>query len=306
LLTEPKVYYTLIALIWEFVMRYIQSLLFGSQEPARANTRTEGKGAGFTLIELLVVIAVITLLMSILLPALERAKRQAICIRCQSNLHQWAIAFAMLTSERSGFFPRRGNLQSDPDTIATAGFFPDDCSVENGYATLIKPYLRDERLRLCPAATKTIEQGAQQPYAAWQIGDIVGSFGLNDWVLSGWPGISDEQDKWLWKTPNARGINNVPLFMDCSIFTYVNPRHYNEPPAYEQDVIYQLGRAEGEIKRFCVNRHNEEIDGLFLDFSVRKVGLKEIWELRWHRKWPMDAPPPVWPVWMEHMKDYYY
>ena len=60
----------------------------------------------FTLIELLVVIAIIAVLMAILMPALQRIKKQARNVVCHSNLHQWGLIWAMYTQEHNGYFPK--------------------------------------------------------------------------------------------------------------------------------------------------------------------------------------------------------
>jgi prepilin-type N-terminal cleavage/methylation domain-containing protein/prepilin-type processing-associated H-X9-DG protein len=60
---------------------------------------------GFTLVELLVVIGIIALLISILLPALHKAREQANLIACGSNLHQIAALVEIYTSESKGFIP---------------------------------------------------------------------------------------------------------------------------------------------------------------------------------------------------------
>jgi prepilin-type N-terminal cleavage/methylation domain-containing protein/prepilin-type processing-associated H-X9-DG protein len=61
--------------------------------------------AGFTLIELLVVVAIIALLISILLPALDGARKQGRAVQCAANLHHVSQAFSIYLAENQGTYP---------------------------------------------------------------------------------------------------------------------------------------------------------------------------------------------------------
>jgi len=65
----------------------------------KREVRQNDPAAGFTLIELLVVIAVIAILMSILMPALSRAREQGKRATCLSNLKNLTIAWIMYADD---------------------------------------------------------------------------------------------------------------------------------------------------------------------------------------------------------------
>lgn len=63
---------------------------------------------GFTLVELLVVIGIIALLISILLPSLNKAREAGRRIKCLSNMRQLAMASSMFAQDNKGWMPSRG------------------------------------------------------------------------------------------------------------------------------------------------------------------------------------------------------
>ena len=89
-------------------------------------------GAGFTLMELLVVIAIITILASLLFPALAGAKRKANQVKCLNGQRQVNLALSMYAADADGQYPpRRGR---------TSAWF-----------VVMVPYYKDARVLKCPA-----------------------------------------------------------------------------------------------------------------------------------------------------------
>jgi hypothetical protein len=137
-----------------------------------------------------------------------------------------------------------------------------------------------------------------------------GSYGLNGWVEKNrCPDEPENNKRRRWRHAAASGPDNIPLLLDAAWIDGWPQEHHGPPQYYDQDF-----RADSstQMPRFCINRHEGFVNSLFLDFSVRKVGLKELWILKWHRQYDACGPyticggitPQSWPDWMQNFPDY--
>ena len=262
-------------------------------------TRTGRQGRGFTLIELLVVIAVIALLMAVLLPVLGRVRKQAQSLGCQANLKQLGMATGMHLAENERLLPRwlSGSERN---------------GLPHWWARLLidRDELKDTMV--CPSTKRPEDTPEDESlfggkYHAWWWDGIQrgsGSYGYNDALYPSHRHRGDSAHHWD-KPSLIRRPASIPMMLDSLWLTTAMPdleRTY--PPPYEE--------APYPYPLSCIDRHNGHVNGLFVDYSLRRIGLKELWTLKWSSGFDTAGPwtlaggvhPGDWPEWMRRFKDY--
>ena len=268
----------------------------------------------FTLIELLVVIAIIAILAALLLPALSRAKASAHNAQCRSNLHQWALAFAMYCGDNNDSMPMGWN-----DPALWGG--------QRGmWMSAVRAYYSNPKIRQCPAA-RTFRDTLPNPFdtsldatllswgvlgsngypvLVWGEAGDYGSYGINAWTHNppSGPGMMTPSEPagrpyyWRKLATAGRGLN-VPVFGDC-IWDGTAPMHDDTPPPKKG---VQVAGAKGEMSNFCLPRHpgRRPVNMTFADSSTRGVGIKEQWRLKWHQQFDTTYMDKInsWPAWMK-------
>lgn len=274
--------------------------------------------SGFTLIELLVVIAIIALLLSVILPSLRKAKEQSRFVVCLSNVRQWGVILSSFLIDNDGKF-FEGWRASPPSGVQ-----------DQLWLAVAKDYYDDPKIRLCPVTTdledrttawKSVyhfsDNGAGQWWAKLE-GDY-GSYGINAFVedsemvvsIGGDVGIAN-CDKLNWKRGDVKGAYQIPVLTDSWWYTFWPDNGQDAPPGRdEKDSRSTGGDNAYSMSRLCIDRHNGQLGMLFMDWSVRKVGLKELWTLKWHREANTSGPKTLaggatydWSEWMDGYKDY--
>ena len=81
-------------------------------EPIRDNSN---KKAGFTIVELLTVMSIIVILISLLMPALNRVRRYATRVKQKAQFHSLAVALDLFNAENEGY-PPSDRLDTNPTT----------------------------------------------------------------------------------------------------------------------------------------------------------------------------------------------
>jgi len=95
---------------------------------------------GFTLVELLVVISIIALLLAILLPAVQSARRVANRVVCLSQVRQIGTAIQTYTHDHNGHFPYSG-----------WGIYPDPLSANWSQYLQDEGLILDKEIYVCPS-----------------------------------------------------------------------------------------------------------------------------------------------------------
>jgi prepilin-type processing-associated H-X9-DG protein len=170
-------------------------------------------------------------------------------------------------------------------------------------------------LLLCPSAKKAAGDPPGDPFggntcAAWwqrqgselEAPTVVSSYGQNAWVA----GDPLTLKRPCWTTCLIKDASAVPVYLD-SRGACAYPFETEAPPAYENMRIVATSMAY-----FVIDRHSGGVNALFMDWSVRKVGLKELWTLKWGPDFNTAGPwtkaggvqPDQWPQWMRKFKDY--
>ncbi len=237
------------------------------------------RNRGFTLIELLVVIGIIAVLAAILLPALGRARQQALSVQCISNLRQLYLANTMYASEHQGHY-----VPAAPDIYATNGGLTrwhgareradDEFDPDKG---LLAEYLPDKRVKACPVFTEYMSKN--QAPNAFESG--TGGYGYNMAYIGSTRFRANDypMDTKTYTTPASKSAtrdsevgnpSETIMFADSALAQdgYIIEYGFLEPPYYPSSDNPTGNEDWGLTSPSLHFRHNGRINVIWCDGHV--------------------------------------
>ena len=162
-------------------------------------------GRGFTLIELLVVIAIIAILAAILFPVFAQAREKARQSMCGSNIKQLTTAVQAYMNDHDNVLMMSFITPLNPFTQGGAM----NNSNTQIWTTLIMPYVKNDKIFLCPSLPER-----QAQFATGWVDDIPNGIYGRGWLPYGYNlGISN----WFWRRGAevvARMIPNIAVIKE--------------------------------------------------------------------------------------------
>ena len=246
---------------------------------------------GFTLVELLIVTGLITMLVAMACPVVQKAKAAANATACLSNLRQMGNALTMYVAENRGrMIDYIWSSAGDPD-IAWRGYWPG----------ILASYRVSGDAVLCPAADKPASYNHGMGYGsatdAWtgnyqkngtvvrfnSVNYRISSYGFNRYLAAG----EFDSDGRVTKLSAIKCAGYVPAFMDM-VWLDARPgngsatEHPESPPDFNGG---RLKSGDPEHWRFLISRHGKAINVGMADGSARTVPLEETYSLIWCQQW---------------------
>jgi len=245
----------------------------------------------FTLIELLVVVAIIAMLIAILLPSLSRAREQAKCTVCLSNLREIGLAMQMYGQEHRDQIP----------AVACPRF---DVPEENYWLYVLHRTVRQDLIARCP------NDDTELPFLDWDA-----------------PPPPEERDQYRWSSFALNVCLVVPPGMNGDALYPQRIDRLDRIPHPESVVYLAAIRSGGDDHEWdhadhfhselwdspedpirdglAWQRHTGRSNYLFADGHVETVFWKQTWDMEGYPDcgtnlwWPSDAPhwppPPAGP-----------
>ena len=210
---------------------------------------------GFTLVELLVVIAIIALLLSILMPALQKVREQGKAVVCLANLKQQGYALRMYADDYKGRLP-----QAKDDAFGSE------------FGNAIKPYLSIDKNVINPLSGGSKYMWC--PSQKQQYG--FASYGINYINVFS----TDSNGSWgSFDLDKSARLDRVPkttfVMSDASYSWVYSPTRWTWGCDTDGDkkldtnrILYNLAPKECQYNGFAP-RHLKRGNMVFADLSVR-------------------------------------